>query len=349
MLLRAVVVNMGPDAERITDSRYDHYFRQGSAVAGVAAVIAAGKFRINGLPIPASEADYRQRTPAGYPVNQVTWLQYDAATGHWTGGFRGEQAATSYAAAALAVATAIVPGLEVRLLDTNNDGFADTIEADYKEGVQVQDIIRQADGSVRVLRGDLGPDPRSPEEGRVFDGAHFTASSGERIAARQFDARIMPGDVALFWWGPTGWVMQRAREVHGLFVDGSDHASYTVDRTAYQDAMHFSRDNLFISNRPGEFVNAQKFFVPSTDGADVPATQRWVPPPVHTQLRQAIGRAQAALDAAATSSSQLDYCVYLLYLTLNGSEDDIGAKFGGYRQPGFIFVAQAGRQPANAR
>lgn len=395
-LLRAVVLNMGQDAARITDGRNDRYFKQGSAVTGVAAVIAAGKFSINGLPIPASEADFRQHTPGGYQVNQVNWLSFDAASGHWKGGFRGQKTAASYAAAALEVATGIVAGLELRLYDTDGDRFADTIEADYKEGVQVQDIIRHADGTVSVLRSDIDTAQRTAEEGRVFDGQHFTATSGERIASTNFDPQIKPGDVALFWWGPSGWAMQRAREVQGVFVDGSDHQSYTIDRTAYQDAMRFSRDNLFISNRPGEFVNAQKFFglngnaeglkvslwlVPTTDptssgapvgmtsgpnarrflaqalvqarrwlsevspstyGTDVPPTQRWVPPALHAQLRRAISRAQGALDSEVSTDSQLDYQVYLLYLTLNGSVDDIGAKFGGFSFSGVIPSARAG-------
>lgn len=400
-LLRAIVLSMGQDAARITDVRYDRYFKEGSATAGVGAIIAAGQFSINGLPIPASAEDFWLRTPDGYRVNQVNWLSYDAATAIWKGGFHGQQTQASYGKAALAVATGIVAGLEVRLYDTDGDWFADTIEADYKEGVQVQEIIRHSDGTISVRRGDLNCAERTPEEGRHFDGPHFTTVSDERIAPDNFDPRIMPGDVALFWWGPTGWVMQRARQVYGLLVDGRDHESYIMDNTAYQDAMRFSRDNLLISNRPGEFVNAQKFFglignadglkvslwlvpttdltaagapvgmtsgtnsrrflaqalrqarrwlldvVPSADGTDVATEQRWVPQLVHVQLDRAIARAQAALDAAKSTDSQLDYQIYLLYLTLNGSTDDIGARFGGYSYPGFIRAIQAGLQPTN--
>ncbi|BEU98705.1 hypothetical protein ACDW_44110 (plasmid) [Acidovorax sp. DW039] len=396
-LLRAVVLNMGRDANRITDTRYDSYFRQGSAVACVAAVIAAGKFSINGLPIPANEAQFRQLTPDGYKVNQVSWLHYDAAAGHWKGGFQGQKTAASYDAAAMAVATGIVAGLEVRLYDTDGDEFADTIEADYKEGVQVQEVIRFPDGSVSVRRGDIGTTQRTAEEGRVFDGSRFTTTSGERISIAHFDTKISPGDVALFWWGPNGWAMQRAREVKGRFVNGQDHESYTIDNEVYQDAMRFSRDNLLISNRPGEFVNAQKFFglngnveglkvslwlvpttdpsasgapvgmtsgsnassflslalvqarrwlsdvLPSTEGTDVLATRRWVPPTLYEQLSKAILRAQMALDSADSSDSALDYQVYLLYLTLNGSAEDIGAKFGGYRYAGFVRAIQSGK------
>ncbi len=259
-LLRAVVLNMGSDAPRITDPRYDRYFKQGSAAAGVAGVIAASKFRINGLPIPASEADFRRVTPQGYTVNQVTWLAQDAVVGTWKGGYRGQQPAASYDGAALAVATGIVAGLEVRLYDSDGDRFVDTIEADFQEGVQVQTITRNADSTISVRRGAIDVAQRTAGEGRVFDAERFTDTSGERIAAQAFDPAIRPGDVALFWWGPQGWAMRRAREVHGVFIDGQDHKTYNIDGHNYADAIRFSRDNLSIANRPGEFVNEQKFF-----------------------------------------------------------------------------------------
>lgn len=296
------------------------------------------------------------------------------------------------------VATGIVAGLELRLYDTDGDQYVDAIDADYKEGVQVQNITHNADGTVSVQRGDIDTEHKATEEGRYFDGSHFTATSGEKIKAAYFDPQIAPGDIALFWWGPDGWVMERAREAHGLFVDGSDHASYTIDSTAYADAMRFSRDNLFISNRPGEFVNAQKFFgfnnnaeglkvslwlvpttdpaaqgapvgmtsgasarafltqaiacaqqwlasaVPSADGSDVPASGQWAPPALHEQLRQAIARAQTVLASSSAANALLDYQVYLLYLTLNGSADDIGAKFGNYRYSGFVHAIKSGTQ-----
>ena len=49
-------------------------------------MIAAGKLSINGSPIPASEANFRQRTPNGYKVNEFNWLNYEDATGQWKGG-----------------------------------------------------------------------------------------------------------------------------------------------------------------------------------------------------------------------------------------------------------------------
>ncbi|BEV14355.1 hypothetical protein HBDW_11430 [Herbaspirillum sp. DW155] len=388
-LLKAIVLGMGSEGASVTDARYDRYFGQGSAAAGVAAVIAAGRFLVNGLAIPATETDCARRFPDGYPVNQTPWLRYDDKVSAWRGGYQGEKVAGSYAAAALAVATGIVPGLEVRLYDTDRDGHADLIEADFKEGVQVGRIIRNDDGTYSVTRGDIDTANTTAVEGRTFDGTRFTATSGERIAARDFDTTLAPGDIALFWHGPDGWILQRAREVHGVFVDGMDHRRYDIDGTAYADAMRFSRNNLLISNRPGEYANAQKYFglndnheglkvslwlvptrdleahgapvgitsgasarrllaravaiarqklgdvVVSVDGKDVPSTAKWVHQDAYRQLSDAIARAEGALASAASSPALLDYQIYLLYLTLNGSDGDIGARFGGYRYAGF--------------
>ncbi|WP_372168520.1 hypothetical protein [Xanthomonas axonopodis] len=388
-LLKAIVLGMGSEGASVTDARYNRYFDQGSAAAGVPAVIAAGRFLINGLAIPATEADCARQFPDGYPVNQTPWLRYDAAAPAWRGGYQGEKVAGSYAAAALAVATGIVPGLEVRLYDTDRDGHADLIKADFKEGVQVGRIIRNGDGTYSIERGDIDTANTTAVEGRAFDGTRFTATSGERIASRDFDAALAPGDIALFWHGPDGWILQRAREVHGIFVDGTDHRSYDIDGTAYADAMRFSRNNLLISNRPGEYANAQKYFglndnheglkaslwlvptsdpqahgspvgitsgasarhllakavaiarqtlgdvVVSVDGKDVPSSAKWVPQAAYRQLGDAIVRAEAALASAASPPALLDYQIYLLYLTLNGSDGDIGARFGGYRYAGF--------------
>lgn len=388
-LLRAIVLGMGTDSPTVTNAQYDRYFRQGTAASGVPAVIAAGRFLINGYAIAATENDYASQYPNGYLVNQVPWLRYDPDKATWMGGYKAEKPAATYAAAALAVATGIVAGLEVRLYDTDHDGYADLIEADYKEGVAISRITRNSDGSYSVDRGDIETASKTASEGRVFDGTRFMSASGERIKAKDFDATLAAGDIALFWYGRTGWVMQRAREVKGLFVDGSDHRSYTIDGTVFGDAMRFSRDNLPISNRPGEYANAMKYFglennpqglkaslwlVPttdpnaqgapvgitsnsrardfltkaiatakqklasvavSTDGKDVPASRKWVTQTAYAQLDDAIVRASAVRADATRSPAQLDYQIYLLYLTLNGSQNDIGARFGGFDYAGF--------------
>jgi hypothetical protein len=259
-LLKAIVLNMGRDGPTVTDARYDNLFKERDAAAGVAAVIAAGRFSINGFGLPGTAAAFEKAYPAGYMVNQVPWILYDAGRQVWKGGYKAEKATHSYTAAALATATGIVAGLEVRFYDTDGDRYVDRIGADYKEGVIVSDITPNSDKTYSLNRGGVETSDERPSSGRVFDGAHFTTSSGERIISSNFDRTITSGDVALFWFGPLGWVVQRAKQVRGRLLGGADHKNYNIEGVAYQDAMRFSRDNIPISNRPGEYVNAHAYF-----------------------------------------------------------------------------------------
>lgn len=399
-LLRAIVLDMGTDAANVTAAQYDQYFKEGNALAGVEAVIAASQFYINLWAIPGTEASFRnvsQCASYGYLVNQVPWLYYNSTSASWWGGYEAETEADSYDAAALSVATNIVAGLEVRFWDTNGDGYTDLIDADYLEGVTVDTVTENANGTYSVYRGNIDVANKTPYEGTIFDGDLFQGT-GPSIPAANFDTSIGSGDVALFWYGPNGWAIKRAREVVGLFVDGADHTSYDISGVVYEDAMRFSRDNLFISNRPGEFTDAQKFFkltndssaglnvslwiVPvtgnttesgapigmtsdsnsrafltrgvaqaqaqlanvtiSADGTDVPATQEWVTQAVYTQLDDAIARANLSLSLSNSSSFLFDYQLYVLYQTLSGSSDDIGAEYAGFSYTGFEEAEQLG-------
>jgi len=403
VLLKAIVLGMGRDGRTVTDPRYDGMFRQGNAVEGVLSVIRAGHFYINGYALPGTEAAFKAADPSGFLVNQVPWLAYDADKVTWRGGYKAEKIAATFDAAALATATGIVAGLEVRLYDTDGDGYADRIEADFKEGVAIGRIIRNTDNTFTVLRADTGERTMTSNEGQVFDGQHFTVTSAETIKERNFDPSLAANDVALFWYGPDGWVMQRAKEVRGSFLGGSDHEYCNIDGIFYQDAMRFSRENIAISNRPGEYVNAQKYFgfdkrsdgakvslwlVPTTepdaqgapialtsgdsakiflaeaiahaesklasatvsiDGSDVPADRKWVSPAVRAQPTEALQRAHAVLGSSGNLPSTLDYQTYLLYLSLNGSDDDIGAKFGGFHYVGFRNEMKSGTKPRSGR
>jgi hypothetical protein len=390
VLQAAIVNNMGEDTTVIND-QYSKYFKEDTAVDGVKAIIAAGKFIMNGYAIPATEAECAAKYPDGYTVNETAWL-YKSGDG-WIGGKPGggpPKIPGSYDAAALATATGLPAGLEVRLYDTNKDGYTDLIETHYLEALIASKITDNGDGTYSVDRGELDSSiTYSTNDGNPFDGSHFTSTSREVIKKANFDTTIKEGNIALFWYGPDGWVMQRALEINGIFVDGSDHNYYQMDEVKYQDAMQFSRDNVIISNRPGEFANAHNYFgfnnnseglkvslwlvpttnypettgapigftsneyegiflakaiaaakvklgsvVVSTDGTDVALGIKWTTPAVYDELREAITRAETA-QASGASLGSLDYQGYLLYLTLNGSLLDIGARFAGYYYVGF--------------
>ena len=57
-----------------------------------------------------------------------------------------------------------------------------------------------------------------------------------------------------------GWIIKRAKEIKGKLIDGGDYKFYQIGDKKFRDTMRFSRDNIIISNRYGEFLNAHKYF-----------------------------------------------------------------------------------------
>jgi hypothetical protein len=247
----------------ITHEKYNEYFKEGNAEEGVKAIIAAGNFIINGYAIPATEEEYMANHPDGYEVNENPWLsrKEDCWSGGKAGGMGGGSTCfPSYEEATLAVATGIPAGIEFKLYDTDGDKYPDLIETHYLESLIVNKATYDEEKEAYIVyRGDIDPSiNKSDKDGRAFDGSRFT--SGEMIPKANFDPAIEEGDIALFWFGPDGWVMDKALEIEGIFVDGADHDFYQMDGTRYVDDMGFSRDHIIISNRPGEFANAHRYF-----------------------------------------------------------------------------------------
>ena len=59
---------------------------------------------------------------------------------------------------------------------------------------------------------------------------------------------------------PEGWIIKRAKEIKGKLINGGDYKFYQIGDKKFQDTMRFSRDNIIISNRYREFLNAHKYF-----------------------------------------------------------------------------------------
>ena len=365
MLLKAIEIRMGAD-KTVTDPMYDDFFSEKSAEDGVRAILAASRFSINGFPIPGTAEAFEALGPQGYLLNRGAWLSGTA------GRYRvGKKDFTDYAEAALAAATDFTAGLEVRLLDADGDGFADRIDMDYPEAVIAGKITRNPDGTASMRRAE--PAFTGEYDGRAFDGERFSETSGERIPLENLDLALREGELALFRFVPSGWELRRAREVRGPLADGKDHGWYQIGPTRYQDAMRFSRNNLPISNRCGEYLNTHRYFglmgeaspevslwfVPTADpalqaapagftsGENAPvflsaalktakgilSSAPQAPAEERAVVEQAIERAEQAL-AGNLAPELLDYHAYLLYLALNGSDEDIGARFEGFRYPG---------------
>ncbi|MCD7933951.1 MAG: hypothetical protein LUF77_01355, partial [Oscillospiraceae bacterium] len=310
VLLQSVVANMGEDST-IDDSKYDGLYEEASAEEGIKAIIAAGEFYINGFAFPATA----ESAADGFTVNQSTWLsaaEYTDEEAYLAAAYTSvlNKGNNPYMQAA---------GTEYLLYDTDADGYADRIEMLYLEGIIVADYADNGDGTYSIDRGEFpdGLAVTGDKDGRTHDADHFAAGlEGYEVKAENFDAEIQPGDVALFSYTPDGWVLQRAIPVTGLFTNGADHDSYEIDGVSYEDAMKFSRDNIIVSNRNGEFTNAQKYFgfMNNTDGLTVtlwiaPTVGETVGAPVgmtsdgnsDTYLERAIVWAQARLDAVEVS------------------------------------------------
>ena len=255
-LICTILINMGED-KTITDEKYSKYFKENESTLGVKQIIKDNKFNINGFPIPGTEELFLEQYPDGYLINKKKWLYYS------DGKYQVNQAYQdfdNYEDATFATATGFLAGLEIRLYDFDNDNYVDYIELDYVESVIINDIIKNNDNSLFLYRADLKEDFNPENDGRKYDGDYFTEQWEEKIYIQNFDLNIKKGDVALFMYTPKGWIIQRAREIKGKFIDGKDHEYYQIGEQKFQDAMRFSRDNIIISNRCGEYLNAQKYF-----------------------------------------------------------------------------------------
>jgi hypothetical protein len=281
VLLKAVLINalnqkgfkQPGTVVSITSSELDEYFEEGAA-QGVAAIVRDGNFIINERAIPKSAEEFTEAYPEGYTVNGTVVLRWDETRSCWLGGGR-NQTCGAYEAAALAAATGGVTynGLEAVLFDTDDDKYPDLIKIKYLQALIADKIIDNGDETYTVSRGTLDPAIiPAKEDGRPFDETiYFHSTSKEVIKKANFDDKIKEGDIALFWDGPDGLVLDSAKPVKGILGSGVDHEIYEVNGVTYYDAMQFSRNQVIISNRPGEMTNAHiRFgFNGNTDGLEV--------------------------------------------------------------------------------
>lgn len=383
--LLSIVIPHEPQPRQRTsldDASYAYLFKEDTAEAGIRAIIAAGKFSINGFAVPTAE----EQLGDGFKINGSAAMS-KGEDGKYT---VGRNSYDTYADAAYSLVGELKAGVEIKVYDADGDGYADKIDALVLKAMIVGKITENSDGTYSVVRaGQSVNDLLTDSDGRLFDDEDFTGATGEKIKKANFDSTIKVGDMVLFHDTPDGWIMERATEVYGILVFGADHDRYQIDEANYGDEMGFSRNNLPISNRPGEIVSAHEYFgflnnkdglkvslwlVPTTDapavygapigfttgssaktflteavqqakaklasvvasedGSDVGEGQHWVKQAVYDELDAAIQQAETVL-AANASSTEMDFQVYRLYLVLNGSGDDIGAKFSGWAYDGF--------------
>ena len=234
----------------LEDGIFDHpeYFDE----AGVMGVVEAGGFYVNGFQVPATPEALGED---GFVVNSDT-ASLTVKDGKYA---VGKSSFDSYADAVKALVNDDLPGgLHYDLYDTDGDGKAEVVKMWYTEGVIVNGITKDADGNYVISRGDLTYVPTYA--GRLYDADNFSGKLGEVIKAENFDETIQVGDAAIFYYTPDGWVMERAAEANGMFMGGEDHHFYNIDGVEYPDTMKYSRDNLIVAQRNGEYTNAHKYF-----------------------------------------------------------------------------------------
>ena len=242
---------------KVTDEQYNKYFKSNNSTEGVKEIIKNNNFYINGFPIPGTETEFKAKTPEGYLINKQVWLSVVNGKYHT---MLSHEDFDTYDEASFALATGFIAGLEVRLFDLDGDKFVDYIEMDYVESAIINEIIKNKDGTVTLYRAELESDFDWENDGRKYDGEFFSKKWNDTIKVINFDSSINKGDMGLFMFRPEGWIITRAKEVKGKLVDGADHEFYQIGDKKYGDAMRFSRDNIIISNRCGEYVDAQKYF-----------------------------------------------------------------------------------------
>ena len=246
-----------PTGLALTDSSYDKYFG-GYASEVVPALVSLGGISVNGTTFPATLAEYQE---TGFSVNgaAVTVNAEDEE---------------SYPAAAIAAITKAIPiGNTITLYDEDEDGVCEKIEYNCYAAFIVNKITVLEDGNYNLQRADI--DGVKPYDGDLFAAGNTTVIQKENLIYEEDDP-LECGDMALAFVVGDEWYVAKAQEVNGILVDGQDHGSYVMDDTEYPDAMKFSRDNIVISNRCGEFTNAMKYFY-LNDNEEYPVSLWLVP------------------------------------------------------------------------
>ncbi len=342
---------------------YPQYFDE----AGVNGVVAAGNFYINDFQVPADADALAALGAGGFTVNEGT-MTLTAKDGKFKVG-KDEYEAYSDAVYAL-VHDELPGGLHIDLYDNDGDQKAEVVKLWYTEGVIVNEITKNADGTYTLYRGNLERVPS--HAGRLYDADNFSGKLGEVVKAENFDTTIKEGDGAIFYLTPEGWIVKRAKEANGIFMDGVDHDFYQIDDVKYTDTMKYSRDNLIVAQRNGEFANAQTYFgfKANTDGLKVSMwMDTYSDSPIgitanenakvflakaieqakaklaavtltsgttgqqefaYTALEEAIKLAEETLADTDSYNSEYDFYTYYLYLALAGTGKDIGAAFSGF-------------------
>lgn len=231
------------DKIKITDASFNKYFG-GDAAGAVAKLLAEGKCYVNGIQIPATADGLVE-----YQVNHVPSL-YKKDTG-WGYNVHKTTSANNltFEAARLGFFEAIS---EVRGHVTEL-----TLDPDTKEVIKIDinslDVVRVTDiivynESTTIVRGDFALETirvRPDVDHVIFNSAYF-------------DQSVEIGDIAVYWYGPNGWVLKKAVPVVGTLskADGKFVVNAGKSDEYVKVESNVSRYNLIDSSRPTQFYTA---------------------------------------------------------------------------------------------
>ena len=232
------------DATTITNGAYDQYFG-GNALEGVKALLDEGKVYVNGIKVPATEDE-----TVDYQVNGVSSL-YKTNSG-W--GFNVHKTTSadnlSFQEARLGFYETIttVRGHVTTLYGDSATGRVNKINSQSYDVVRVTETVFYNE-SITVVRGDF-----DLETNRVRPDVNNIV-----FHSSKYDNNIVTGDFALYYYGPEGWVIEKAdsmtgtlsKDANGWFViNAGQSGEYACIES------NVSRYNLINCNRPTQFYTS---------------------------------------------------------------------------------------------
>ncbi|MGN0968437.1 MAG: hypothetical protein ACI4O3_04125 [Oscillospiraceae bacterium] len=232
------------DATKITNAAFDHYFG-GNALEGVKTLLDEGKIYVNGIKVPATADE-----TIDYQVNGVSSL-YKTNSG-WGYNVHKTTSADnlSFEEARLGFYETIttVRGHVTTLYGDSTTGLINKIDSQSYDVVRVTETVFYNE-SITVVRGnfDLETNRVRPDVNNIV----FHSS--------KYDNNIATGDFALYYYGPEGWIIEKADSLTGTLSKNAN--GWFVINAGQSDEYaciesNVSRYNLINSNRPTQFYTA---------------------------------------------------------------------------------------------
>jgi hypothetical protein len=240
---------------KITDAAFNPYF-EGDALAGVKALLNAGKVYVNGLKVPATESETTL-----YQVNGIDSLWWNAGQSTW--GYAVHKYVYNYGTPPLAGVTVLPMTFDVARLSfietmSSKRGRTVTLTLDPATHQAVRIDITEME---TVLIGGIETHGATTTINRTsftLETGRYPARfdvNGVTFPTENVDTTIQVGDFAVWWLGPTGWNLERCVPVVGILTkDASNY--YHINETDVRYEADCSRFNLATPNRPTQFFTA---------------------------------------------------------------------------------------------